>query len=471
MSLQSLRNASEKPLAKLLMGLLIFSFVGWGAASWILGDSVESDSLVRIGSESVSARQFEQERSRQFAQMGREMQQKMFADKTTLSYFNRQMLSNMIVRALIEMHARSLGLVVSPAAVANIIKQSPEFSENGAFSTDKFDAVLDMNGISEKSFADTVRAAALREMMLVSLSGAAEPPSFMTDSLFNARNATRDIEYSAVKYDQFSANGQPTEEQLREAYMKNHKMDPEYRTISYIMVGAKMTEPASYDRGLDSAKSIEDMLVAGDAMKDAAKKMRAEFRTFQPMTIQRKKADGTTYGDALLSAETMQNLWSMEQGLESEIIEVKNGFVIFRVEKIDPAHAIPFGERRTELVRLWKRAEQEKQAYAKANEILASGKKLQAAVNVSRTGGAPLEVLNAAFASEIGRPQIAAGPGVFYVMNVLKENPAKPNQAKKKELETEAAKMTGQQMLDDYTGFLQRKYKIRPNENMLKRMF
>jgi peptidyl-prolyl cis-trans isomerase D len=470
MSLQGLRNTSEQLWAKLLMGILIFSFVGWGAASWILGETSTNGSLVKIGSETVSVSEFEAERNRQIAQMGKEMQKQLYSDKRTRSYFNQQILTNMASRILLEQHAANIGLVVSPTAVANIIKSSPEFWDGGAFSTDKFDAVLDMNGINEKQFTETLRRQGLREMLLASLANNIEPADFMVRAFYNARHAQRKIEYSTIKFDAFSVAGKPTEDNLREVYAKNPKMIPEHRTIAYIIVGAKMNQPESYDRGYDAARSIEDMLVAGDTMRDAAKKMRATYRTFEPMTIQKQTSRGTV-GDIVLTDEIMRTLFAMEQGLESEIMESKNGFVIFRVEKIDPVYAVPFGERRGELAALWKKSEQEKKAYIRANEILTTGKKLAVTATVGRTSGAPLEVLNAAFSAAMNSPQIVGGADAFYVMKAVAEIAPKVNQAKKKEIAAEIKNMLARQILDDYTNFLARKYSISQNDKIMRRMF
>ena len=56
--LEYLRNAADKPVAKALMFVLIFSFVGWGAAEWIFGGASSDTSLVHVGSADVSLQQF-----------------------------------------------------------------------------------------------------------------------------------------------------------------------------------------------------------------------------------------------------------------------------------------------------------------------------------------------------------------------------------------------------------------------------
>ena len=47
--LEYLRNASEKPVAKILISILAFSFVGWGVAEWIFGGAVGDNTLIHIG--------------------------------------------------------------------------------------------------------------------------------------------------------------------------------------------------------------------------------------------------------------------------------------------------------------------------------------------------------------------------------------------------------------------------------------
>ena len=63
--LEYLRNASEKPVAKVLITILAFSFIGWGVAEWIFGNVMSDTTLVRVGSEKISVQQYNLERSRE----------------------------------------------------------------------------------------------------------------------------------------------------------------------------------------------------------------------------------------------------------------------------------------------------------------------------------------------------------------------------------------------------------------------
>ena len=471
MSLQGIRNASEKIWAKVLLGVLIFSFVGWGAASWILGDGRINDALITIGNVSISQNDFEIERRRQLAQMSREMQQQLFTDRVSETFFNQQILTNMTTRIFLEQHAENIGLIASPSAIASIIKNSEEFWVDGQFSTDKFDAVLAMSGQTEASFTEILRRNILREMILISLANNAPAPNFMIDTIFNTRHASRRIEYSHVRFDSFSVRGQPTDEQLAETHARNPRMVSEFRTLSYVLVDARMNVQDSYERGLDAIRSIEDMLIAGDSMQEAARKMRGVVTTLPPITIQRKNRQGNEIRNQFATEQLVREMFQQELGGESPIIETNQGFVIFRVENIEPAHAAPIEGRRTELTNLWRQNEQMKLAYARANEIIVDRVDLATKATVTRASGAPLEVLNAAFAMDVGRKQIVPAASSFYVVRVVEEIPAAENAAQRTALRNEIETMLARQLIDDYMSFLARKYKIKQNDRMLRRLF
>jgi len=472
MSLQKLREMSERPAAKLLMGVLVVSFVGWGAASWLFDGGVpaQDTSLIKIGRADITLADYQQERGRFVAQLGRAMQQELLVDKVQANEFGRQVLLNMAGRTMMEQQAEALGLAVSPAAVANVIKQSPEFWENGEFSTGKFDAVLDMNGLTEQYYTETLRRQLLREMLLDATTNILPAPDFAVSANLKARYKRRKIEYQTITFSDFKIAGNPTDEDLKLTAAKNPKMVPEYRTISYILVPTNFTNPAGYEKGLEKIKSVEDMLIAGDAMRDAAKKMRADYRELPPMTIQRKTATGESK-DIALTDKVMSELFQLEQGGESEITEAKHGFVIFRVEKIAPAHAVPLDERKAELTALWKQSEQEKQAYKKGNELLLeTDKKLSQTANIGRADGAPLEILSMVYQLPVNKRALVAGQGAFYVVNVVSDEGVRPEDLQKKnEVAKEMAAEIRQQILDDYSRYLSRKYDLKLNEKLLLR--
>ena len=89
--------------------------------------------------------------------------------------------------------------------------------------------------------------------------------------------------------------------------------------------------------------------------------------------------------------------------------------------------------------------------------------------NVSRTSGAPDDVLVAAFKSNIGTSLIVPGKDAFYVMTVKSNAKPKVDSKKSADLEKEVAKISARGITDDYNSFLMRKNPVRVNEKVYRR--
>ena len=471
--LEYLRNAAEKPVAKFFIALLAFSFVGWGVAEWIFGSVAGDNTLIRVGDAEITYQQFTIERNREMAAMGREEQRAVYTDPMVADQLAQRVLSNLTTQRMAENRADDLGFAVSDVRIAREIRSFPEFQENGQFSAYLFDYVLNNSGYTESQFAAILRSQVLRSMVLGAVSAPMDVPAFATRAMYNARYATRDIEYATIKYDDFKV-ANPSDDELRAFYAQNPRTVPEFRTVSYILVSADMAKPDEFDAAYETAIKVEDDIIAGDAFADVAKKHKAKYVELKPFSLDKRPSD------EILSDKMIASLFDMDEGMESEMIETKKGFVIARVDKIAPAHTQEFESVKKDLVADWMRAEQKKQAYVRANDVLVdlnkegkfSGKKVGVkSSNVSRTSGAPVDVLNAAFNNSIETNTIVPGADAFYVLRVVGEKmPAvdtKKMDALNKELKTTSERV----LMDDYNSFLIREYPVRINEKVFKRVF
>ncbi|MBR3930027.1 MAG: peptidylprolyl isomerase [Alphaproteobacteria bacterium] len=467
--LEYLRNASEKTIAKVLISILAFSFVGWGVADWIFGGSAGDNTLLTVGGTKVSAQQFNVEKSRELAKMTKEEQRKVYADIESQNKFAQQVLADMITEQMVENRANDLGFVVSDHRIAREIREFPEFQENGEFSTLAFDTVLNNSGYSEAQFADILRGQVARSMVLGAMAVPVPVPEFAKVAAYNARYAERDIDFATVKYSDFDV-ATPTEEQLQAFYAQNQKILPETRAVSYVLVPAEMAQPDKYDAGYAIAVKVEDDIIAGEKMADAAKKHGAKYVQLDAFARDNRPAD-KMITDAMLA-----RIFDMDQGLESEMIETKDGFMFLMVDKINPEHAADFKDVRAFLGDEWKKDEQKKLAYVRANELLVDlngGADLQnkKSVRVSRTSGAPVDVLVAAFSNPVGTNTIVPGTDAFYVLSVGGITEPKSDSAKMKHLSKELENMVQKNVMDDYNSFLQREYPVEVNEKVFDKFF
>ena len=471
--LEYLRNAAEKPVAKFLIALLAFSFVGWGVAEWIFGNVAGDNTLIHVGDGEITYQQFSMERNREMAMMSREEQRSVYTDPIVADQLAQRVLSNLTTQRMAENRADDLGFAVSDSRIAREIRSFPEFQDNGQFSAYLFDYVLNNSGYTESQFAAILRSQVLRSMVLGVVSVPMNVPAFATRATYNARYATRDIEYATIRYDDFKV-ANPSDEQLRSFYAQNPRIVPEFRTASYVLVPADMAKPDEYDAAYEIAIKVEDDIIAGEDFADVAKKHKAKYVSLKPFSADKRPVD------EIMTDKMVASLFDMDEGMESEMIETKKGFVIARVDKIVPAHTQEFESVKKDLVADWKRDEQKKQAYVRANEVLVdlnkdgkfSGKKAGTrSANVSRTSGAPVDVLNAAFNNSVETNVIVPGADAFYVLRIASEKMPAVDTKKMDALSKELKTASERALMDDYNSFLIREYPVRVNEKVYKRVF
>lgn len=465
--LEYLRNAADKPLAKVLMFVLIFSFVGWGAAEWIFGGVSRDTTLIHVGDAEISLQQFNEERSNQLATMTKDEQRAAYTDPAKSAELTQNVMSKLTMNQLMANRAYDLGFIVSDKRIVDEIRATEQFQSNGEFMPWMFDSALRNAGLTEQDYINALRSGMLRQMTVGATNVPVAVPEFAVDVMYNARYSTRDIKYIGVKFADFKIP-EPNEEQLQSFYVQNPKVIPETRSVSYVFVAADNNKPDEYDEGFKKAQTIEDMIISGESMKDSAEKYKAKF-----VKIDNVKR-GDKLSDKILTDDLVAKLFSMEAGVESELLELKEGFAILRVDTIVPEHNADFKDAKKEIIGKWKKAEQRKNAYIAANDMLINLNKNGSLKNtksasVTRTEGAPLSVLSATFAGQEGNNLIVEDNDAFYVLHIGKNVMPKPDSKKKESIRKELEQMSSKYVMDDYSQFLKRHYPVEVNEKVYRR--
>ena len=465
--LEYLRNAADKPVAKFLMGILIFSFVGWGVAEWVFGFSNSDTTLLRVGGAKVSVQQYSNQKSLDLANMSREQQRAIYTDPMASEQFQANIIKKLTTQKMIENHARKLGYVVSDREIAQQIREMPEFQKDGKFSPVMFDIILQNSGYSESGFADVLRAQTMRTMVLAPVTTVSTVPEFATTAAYNARYGERTIEYTTVKFSDYKV-GKPSDDDLRQYYAQNPQRIPETRDISYVMVPAEMDKPDEYEAKLKIAQKLEDDIIAGETFADAAKKHNAKYVTYKDVSSQNIPTD------KIFDNTILARIFEMPADTESEMIEAKSGFVILRVDNVVAEHNAEFEAVKSSLITSWQKNEQKKQAYVHANEILSAinnGDKMPNAksTTVSRMSGAPTDVLVATFKNGAGQNTIVPSANEFYVLRIVSEKKPSVDAKKTQDLATEISNMSIRHIQEDYDSYLKRKYPTKINQKIYDR--
>lgn len=465
--LEYLRNAADKPVAKVLMGILIFSFVGWGVAEWVFGLTSSDTTLMRVGGDKVSVQVYSNFKSNELSSMSRDEQRKIYTDPDAMTEFQNNVIHKIANIKRLEHHARDLGYVVSDHKIADDIRAVPQFQENGKFSPVAYNVVLHNSGLTESDVANDFRMRTLNTMVQTPIVAPIKTPKFAVTATYNARNAERTIDVATVKLSDFQVE-KPTDSDLRDFYAKNPHRVPETRNVSYVKIPTEMDKPDEYEKNLKIAQKMEDDIIGGESLSVAAKTHGAQFAKYENIGAN-KLPDDKLFDNAMIA-----RVFDMDADTESELIETKDGFVIVRVDKITPEHNAEFDSIKKELATEWIRSEQEKQAYVRANEILVDLNKTgklsnKKTMTVSRVNGAPAAVLVAAFKNPIGDNSIVSDRDAFYVMHIADEKLPKSDDKKTANMMTEVSNMATRHISADYNAYLEREYPIKINEKTYNR--
>lgn len=465
--LEYLRNASEKPLAKVLMFILIFSFVGWGVAEWIFGGAVSDTTLVSVGNADISVQQYNNERSRQLSKMEKDEQRAYYTDPAKAAKLSDSVMSKLTMDQLALNRAKDMGFVVTEKRIAEEIRNSSDFKIGDNFEPWMFDLIVQNSGASEKDVVESLRGNVLRKMVTDITEKSVAVPQFAVDAAYNARYAKRDIKYVPVKFADIKAET-PTDEQLKSYYKQHPTIVPEKRAVSYVFISTESDKPDVYDEDFKKAQQVEDMIISGSSMKEAAEEYKVKYVEIPAF------ARGDKVSDKILTDDLVAKVFSMNADEESELLELKDGFAILRVNNIKEKHNADFNDVKKTLVNDWQKAEKRKKAYVKANDMLVDLNKKgelkdAKSASVSRTEGAPISVLNETFAGKVGENKIVEDNDAFYVLHIDKSIAPKADAGKKDNLRKELEKMSGKYVQDDYGQFLKRRYPVKVHKKTYDR--
>lgn len=167
-----LRESVNGIAIKIILGLIILSFVLAGVSSYLVGGG--NSAVATVGGEDISRTDFERayqnERNRMQQQLGSAFGELM-GNPDYVQQLRAQTLEQLVQGELIEQYAKELGLHVSDDAVHQALVTMAAFQTNGQFDQDKYAATLRNAGYSPDGFAETLRQDLLRNQVLMATQG------------------------------------------------------------------------------------------------------------------------------------------------------------------------------------------------------------------------------------------------------------------------------------------------------------
>jgi peptidyl-prolyl cis-trans isomerase D len=231
--LETFRNAAKSWVAKVLLGLLVVSFAAWGITDVFRGGGVQD--LATVGKQSISGDQYTQAVNRAIQKYSGELGTRLTYEDAKRLGLDRQVRDSLIAGASIDEKARSLGVMVSRAAIAQEAANNPGFrNAEGKFDRATMQRVLEANGLNEEAFLSGEQQNRQR-FMLTSGSVLSGVPATLADADRQFREESRTARYFTFTVDATSAP-QPTSDELTKQYEATPQSytAPEYRSVAIL---------------------------------------------------------------------------------------------------------------------------------------------------------------------------------------------------------------------------------------------
>ncbi|WP_312776765.1 peptidylprolyl isomerase [Pseudescherichia sp.] len=370
--MDNLRAAANHVVLKIILGLIIVSFILTGVGNYLIGGN--NNYAAKVNGQEISRSQFENavaaERNRLQQRHGERFSE-LASNEAYMKSMRQQVLSRLIDEALLDQYAQHLGLGVSDEQVKKAIFSTQAFQNNGKFDNARYNALVNQMGMTADQYAQALRNQLTSQQLINAVAGTDFMLKGETDELAAlvaqqrmVRTATLDVNALAQQ--------QTASDQEIASYYEQHKnsfIAPEQFRVSYIKLdAASMQQNASdeeiqsyYDQHQDQftqpqrnrysviqtkteddAKAVLEQLSKGADFATLAKEKSADI-------ISARNGGDMGWLEDSTTPDELKKAGLKEKGQLSGVIKSSVGFLVVRLDDVQPAQIKPFNDVRDEL--------------------------------------------------------------------------------------------------------------------------
>src|SRR5262245_47927526 len=192
-----------------------------------------SNDVASVGSESISAREF-QTAYRTYVDR---MRGQITPEMMRAFHFERQILDNLVTQHVVLEEARRLGLDVTPAEVESKILENPAFRDNGVFiGRARYEAILSQNNFTVEDFESAMTNEILRDKLRSFVTAGVNVTDKDVEEEYKRRNEKAKIDYFVIDAAKSHNKVTVSEKDERDYYEKNKAKYtiPEKRKAKYV---------------------------------------------------------------------------------------------------------------------------------------------------------------------------------------------------------------------------------------------
>lgn len=366
--MDNLRAAANHVVLKIILGLIILSFLLTGVVSY---QGSAGDYAAKVNGQVIERAQLEQafqsERSRMQQELGDRFSA-MAGNEGYMQQMRQQVLSQLIDKSLLDQYAKTLGLSASDDQVKEAIRQESYFQTDGKFDNAKYLDLITRSGFSADQYAQYTRQRLINQQMIQGFGGSDIVPPSEAQSMVALVLQERDVRLATIDLNAMMAKQTVTDEELKAFFEqnKNSFIAPEKVKVSFIPLDAAalqdtvtVTEAdisAYYDGHQSSfgqperkkfsviqlkteadAKAVLEELKNGGDFAALAKEKSTDI-------ISRRTGGEMDWMEPDTTADELKQANLTEKGQLSGVVKSSVGYLIVRLDDIKPALVKPLSE-------------------------------------------------------------------------------------------------------------------------------
>ncbi|ELY2643665.1 peptidylprolyl isomerase [Cronobacter sakazakii] len=365
--MDNLRAAANHVVLKIILGLIILSFVLTGVSNYLIGGN--SNYAAKVNDQEISRAQLENavniERNNLERRLGDRFSE-LASNEQYMAELRQRALQGLIDEALIDQYARSLHLNISDEQVRQSIFKNPAFQSDGKFDNARYNAIITSMGMSADQYAQALRNQLTTDQLVSAVMGSDFILPGESDQFAALFAQQRQVRTATSAVDALAQKQQVSEQEIKDYYQQhtNNFQSPEQFRVSYIKLdAAALAENASEDeiqayydkhqdefgqpqrnrysliqtKTEDEAKAILAQLKQGADFATLAKEKSVDVITARNGGDMGWLEPGTT-------PDEFKNAGLKEKGQLSDVIKSSVGFLIVRLDDITPATVKPLSE-------------------------------------------------------------------------------------------------------------------------------
>jgi peptidyl-prolyl cis-trans isomerase D len=359
--LDTLRQGATGWLAKLLMGLLVVSFMIWGVR--YNQDGGGSNTMVQVAGQNVTANQYRSLFDQELKVLERQTGQTFEPQTAHQLGLDERIIGGLLVDG----HARTLNLGLSDEALMARVQGQKELQgPDGKFNPVALRYALQNLQMSDSSYFEKVRRDSIREQLVGSITTGAPAPMALVDALNQFEGEQRTLDYITIPAAKVPAPAKPDDAKLK-SYFDAHNEDyraPEVRAVGVLLVSpddfkepGKITDDEAkglyegtksqyekLERRHVQLMSFQDKAAADKAF--AALKSGKDFMAVAKlMGLADKDVDrGLIVKKDLIDSVVAEAAFKLAKDKISDPIDGALATAILRVTEIQPGNVTPFEE-------------------------------------------------------------------------------------------------------------------------------